>query len=73
MKSGTPVLRSTQLLDQVQERFRYLHCSLSTGGGLPVSDALFHPLARSVWGMRHPREMGAQEVEAFLTRWHPGT
>ena len=30
MKPGTPVLRSTRLLDQVRERVRYLHYSLST-------------------------------------------
>jgi hypothetical protein len=30
MKPGTPVLRSTRLLDQVRERGRYRHYSLST-------------------------------------------
>jgi uncharacterized protein YfbU (UPF0304 family) len=30
MKPGTPVLRSTRLLDQLQERIRYLHYSLNT-------------------------------------------
>lgn len=30
MKPGTPVLRSTRLLDQVREHVRYLHYSLST-------------------------------------------
>ena len=30
MKPGTPVLRSTRLLDQLRERIRYLHYSLST-------------------------------------------
>jgi hypothetical protein len=29
MKPGTPLLRSTRLLDQVRERIRYLHYSLS--------------------------------------------
>lgn len=30
MKPGTPVLRSTRLLDQLQEQIRYLHYSLNT-------------------------------------------
>ena len=30
MKPGMPVLRSTRLLDQLRERIRYLHYSLST-------------------------------------------
>jgi hypothetical protein len=30
MKPGTPPLKSARLLDQVQERVRYLHYSLKT-------------------------------------------
>lgn len=30
MKPGTPPLQSTRLLDQVRERIRYMHYSLST-------------------------------------------
>lgn len=30
MKPGTPLLRSTRLLDQVRELVRYLHYSLKT-------------------------------------------
>ena len=30
MKRGTPPLQSTRLLDQLRERLRYLHHSLST-------------------------------------------
>ena len=30
MKHGKPVLQSIRLLDQVRERIRYLHYSLST-------------------------------------------
>lgn len=30
MKPGNPPLQSTRLLDQVRERIRYLHYSLST-------------------------------------------
>lgn len=67
MKPGTPALRSPRLLDQVRERIRYLHYSLST------EKAYLHWVRFFIrWNgrggvMRHPREMGAQEVEAFLT------
>ena len=30
MKPGTPTLQSTRLLDQMRERIRYMHYSLST-------------------------------------------
>ena len=30
MKPGTPPLKSTRLLDQMRERIRYMHYSLST-------------------------------------------
>ena len=30
MKPGTPPLQSTRLLDQLRERIRYMHYSLST-------------------------------------------
>ena len=60
MKPGTPVLRSIRLLDQIRERIRYLHYSLST----EKAYLYWHGRAG---GMRHPREMGAPEVEAFLT------
>jgi len=30
MKPGTPPLQSSRLLDQVRERIRYMHYSLST-------------------------------------------
>ncbi|MBY0465351.1 MAG: phage integrase N-terminal SAM-like domain-containing protein [Burkholderiales bacterium] len=66
MKPGMPVLRSTRLLDQLRERIRYLHYSLST------EKAYLHWMRFFVrWHgrngqMRHPRDMGAAEVEAFL-------
>lgn len=67
MKPGTPALRSTRLLDQVQERVRYFHYSLSTEKAYPVLGTLFHPLAwprrRYAASARH----GAPEVEALLT------
>jgi integron integrase len=67
MKPGTPPLRSTRLLDQVRERIRYLHYSLQT------EKAYLHWVRFFIrwhgWGgaIRHPRDMGAAEVEAFLT------
>ena len=62
MKPGTPPLQSTRLLDQVRERIRYLHYSLKT------EKAYLHWVRFYVrWsGLRHPREMGVREVEAFL-------
>ena len=72
MKPGTPVLRSTRRLDQVQERFRYLHYSLSTEKAYLYWMCFFIRWHDRSGGMRHPREMGAQEVEAFLTMWLPG-
>ncbi len=63
MKPRNPPLQSTRLLDQLRERVRYLHYSLST-------DKVYLYWSRFFirWhGLRHPREMGAPEVEAFLS------
>ena len=63
MKPRTPPLQSVRLLDQVRERARYLHYSLST-------EKLYLYWVRFFirWsGLRHPKDMGAPEVEAFLT------
>jgi integron integrase len=58
-----PVFQSRRLLDQVRERARYLHYSLRTEDAY-VYWARFYIR----WhGLRHPRDMGAPEVEAFLT------
>ncbi len=67
MKPGTPVLRSTRLLDQLRERIRYLHYSLSTEKAYLHWVRFFVRWHGRAGVMRHPREMGAQEVEAFLT------
>lgn len=58
-----PPLKSQRLLDQVRERVRYLHYSLST------ERACVHWIRAYVrhHGMRHPKQMGAVEVEAFLS------
>jgi len=58
-----PPLRSERLLDQVRERVRYLHYSIRT------EQAYLHWIRAFVrfHGVRHPAEMAAPEVEAFLT------
>ena len=62
-----PVLRSSRLLEQLRERIRYLHYSIRT------EEAYVHWVRAFVrfHGLRHPRELGAQEVEAFLS-WLAG-
>ncbi len=58
-----PLLRAARLLDQVRERLRYAHYSLSTERSYVYWVrwfVRFHDL-------RHPREMGSAEVQAFLT------
>lgn len=62
-----PPLQSSRLLDQVRERIRYLHYSIRTEQAYVQwvrSFVRFHDL-------RHPAEMGAPEVEAFLS-WLAG-
>ena len=57
-----PPLRSERLLDQVRERIRYMHYSIRTEQAYVQwvrAFVRFHEL-------RHPAEMGAPEVEAFL-------
>lgn len=64
MPSRTPpIFRSTRLLDQVRERARYLHYSLRT------EDAYVYWARFFVrWhALKHPRDMGAPEVQSFLT------
>jgi integron integrase len=58
-----PPLQSARLLDQVRERVRYLHYSLRT------EQAYVHWVRAFVrhHALRHPREMGRAEVEAFLS------
>jgi len=58
-----PPLQSARLLDQVRERIRYLHYSLRT------EQAYVHWVRAFVrfHKLRHPRDMGQSEVEAFLS------
>jgi integron integrase len=58
-----PVFQSTRLLGQVSERARYLHYSLRTEKAYVYWVRFFVR-----WhGLKHPRDMGAPQVEAFLT------
>ena len=65
MKSAgfRPTLKSLRLLDQVRERIRYCHYSLRTEQNYIYWIRFFISFS----GLLHPREMGAPEVEAFLT------
>jgi integron integrase len=65
MKPATqpPPLRATRLLDQVRERLRYGHYSLSTERSYVYWVRWFVRFHQ----LRHPRDMGSAEVQAFLT------
>jgi len=68
MKPGAPPLQSARLLDQVRERVRYMHYSLKTEKAYLYWARFFvRWSAGQPGGMRHPRDMGAQDVEAFLS------
>ena len=58
-----PLLQSTKILDQVRERIRYLPYSICT-----EESYLYWIRFYIRWsGVRHPRDMGADKVRAFLT------
>ena len=59
----TPEPRPRRLLDQARDKLRTLHYSPRT------EDAYVAWIKRYIWfhGKRHPREMGAAEVETFLS------
>jgi len=60
-----PVAPATQLLDQVRERICYQHYSLRTEQAYVLWVRMFVK-----WhGLRHPRDLGQQEVEGFWERW----
>lgn len=68
MKPGAPLLKSTRLLDQVSERIRYMHYSLKTEKAYLYWVRFFiRWSATQPGGMRHPRDMGVADVEAFLS------
>jgi integron integrase len=58
-----PPLQSVRILEQVRERVRYLHYSMRT------EEAYLYWIRFFIrWsGMRHPQDMGADEVREFLT------
>ena len=58
-----PPLQAVKLLDQVRERIRYLHYSPRTEHVYVYWIRLFIRFHK----LRHPRELGAPEVEAFLS------
>jgi integron integrase len=59
----TPVNRPPKLLEQVRDRLRVKHYSLQT------EKQYIQWVRRFIWfnGKRHPKDLGATEVEAFLT------
>lgn len=67
MKPGNPPLQSARVLDQLRERIRYMHYSLSTEQVYVYWVRFFIRWSAKGGQMRHPRDMGAPEVEAFLT------
>ena len=66
MKPGTPPLQSVRLLDQVRERIRYMHYSLSSEKVYLYWVRFFIRWHGRNGTMKHPRDMGAPQVEAFL-------
>ncbi len=67
MKPGNAPLKSIRLLDQVRERIRYLHYSLSTEKVVVHWVKFFVRWHGRDGRMKHPRDMGARDVEAFFT------
>jgi Phage integrase, N-terminal SAM-like domain len=61
--SVLPPLVAVKLLDQVRERIRYLHYSPRTEDVYIYWIRLFIRFHK----LRHPRDLGAPEVEAFLS------
>jgi integron integrase len=67
MKPSNAPLQSIRLLDQVRERIRYMHYSLSTEKTYLHWVKFFVRWHGRNGVMRHPREMAGPEIEAFLT------
>jgi integron integrase len=66
-KVAAPVFLATRLLDQVRERIRYLHYSVQTEKAYLYWARFFIRWHGRTGIMRHPRDMGQAQVEAFLT------
>ncbi len=67
MKPCNPPLQSTRLLDQMRERIRYMHYSLSTETVYLYWVRFFIRWSGRGGQMQHPRDIGASGVEAFLS------
>jgi site-specific recombinase XerD len=67
MKPGTDPAPPPRLLDQVREQIRYRHYSLSTEKTYLYWVKFFIRWHGRAGQMRHPRDMGAPEVQAFLS------
>jgi integron integrase len=67
MKPGTALAPPPRLLDQVREQIRYRHYSLSTEKTYLYWVKFFIRWHGRGGQMRHPRDMGAPEVQAFLS------
>ena len=67
MNPGTPPLKFTCLLDQMRERIRYMHYSLSTEKIYLYWMRFFIRWHGREGQMQHPRDIGAPGVETFLT------
>ncbi len=67
MKPGTASAPPPRLLEQVREQIRYRHYSLSTEKTYLYWVRFFIRWHGQGGQMRHPRDMGAQEVQAFLS------
>jgi integron integrase len=61
--SPRPAFQATRILGQLRERLRYLHYSQRTEESYVYWVRFFIRFH----GLRHPREMGKSEIEAFLT------
>jgi integrase len=63
VRAELPPLQTTRLLDQLRERIRFLHYSRRT------EEAYVHWCRAFVrfHGLRHPRDLGGEHVEAFLS------
>jgi hypothetical protein len=66
-KVAAPPLASKRLLDQERKRIRCLHYILKINKYHLYHFHLFFLLYSKNGGMRHPKEMGVAEVDAFLT------
>ena len=67
MKPGIASASPPRLLDQVREQIRYHHYSLSTEKTYLYWVKFFVRWHGRSGKMRHPRDMGAPEVQAFLS------